>query len=346
MRRTPHVVATALLVTALVPLNTTTADNLTSDQVAAEILRMQDKADETAQLYTEASLRAEDLAVQIEEANAKLAQTTAELAELDAEMTRIAVDRYMGDISEASVMLDFDSTSDELQRNALLNVALETSATDLDTIDSVRGDLEREQQELDRLVKENDQLLEYLANRQEEIEDQLVQLAKLRERLKDAEVKAAYEAQLAKKKKEEAARIAAKSKGPTVVITTNWVCPVYGPKAFGDHWHYPRSGGRLHLGTDMISRAGTPLVAVVGGEVRQRNNTLGGITINLKGNDGNEYYYAHLSAYEGGPRQVKIGEVIGYVGRTGNAGTNHLHFEIHPGGGPAVNPYPTLRTYC
>ncbi len=95
-----------------------------------------------------------------------------------------------------------------------------------------------------------------------------------------------------------------------------------------------------------MSPHGTPLVAVVSGIVRMSTNRLGGNAVWLTGSDGNKYYYAHLSAWEGGDRGVSAGEVIGYVGATGNATANHLHFEIHPGGGAAINPYPTVRRHC
>ncbi len=123
-------------------------------------------------------------------------------------------------------------------------------------------------------------------------------------------------------------------------------CPVAGPRAFADTWGAPRSGGRSHEGVDMMSPGGTPLVAVESGSVQFKTTNLGGNSVWLNGGSGTRYFYAHLSAWEGSSRSVSQGEVIGYVGATGNTSTNHLHFEVHPGGGRAVNPYPYVRAAC
>jgi murein DD-endopeptidase MepM/ murein hydrolase activator NlpD len=121
------------------------------------------------------------------------------------------------------------------------------------------------------------------------------------------------------------------------------LCPMNG-SAYGDSWGAPRSGGRSHEGVDMLAPMGTPIYAVVSGTVNFRQNRLGGNAASLIGDNGNRYYYAHFASYEGASRRVTQGDVIGYNGDTGNAtGTPHLHFEIHPGGGLAVNPTPSVR---
>ncbi len=120
-----------------------------------------------------------------------------------------------------------------------------------------------------------------------------------------------------------------------------------GPVAFTDTWGAPRSGGRVHMGVDMMAPTGTPTVAPVSGAVSHRGNSVGGLSWHLQGDDGTYYYGTHLSGYANqGAGHVQAGTVIGYVGSSGNASTPHLHFEIHPNGGGAINPYPTVAKYC
>jgi LysM repeat protein len=121
-----------------------------------------------------------------------------------------------------------------------------------------------------------------------------------------------------------------------------WVCPVANASFFND-WGFPRAGGtRFHEGNDLFTKNGAPIRAPVAGTVRFKTGVLGGLQFNLIGADGVEYIGSHLSAKEREGR-VNAGDVIGYVGTSGNAqGTHpHLHFGMYVGG-LVVNPYPTL----
>jgi len=94
----------------------------------------------------------------------------------------------------------------------------------------------------------------------------------------------------------------------------------------------------------MLAPRGLPIYAVTSGNASFSSNRLGGNAVSLIGDNGFRYYYAHLSGYAGSSRRVSKGELIGYNGDTGNAtGTPHLHFQVHPGGGQAVNPTPYVR---
>ena len=99
-----------------------------------------------------------------------------------------------------------------------------------------------------------------------------------------------------------------------------------------------------HQGNDLFAPDGTPVLAPDDGSVRFTVDPIGGPSFYLKADDGTTYYGTHLSGYEGQARRVAAGEVIAYVGHGGNAATtpSHLHFEVHPAGGPAVDPFPYL----
>jgi len=124
------------------------------------------------------------------------------------------------------------------------------------------------------------------------------------------------------------------------------VCPVDQPMSYTDNWHAPRwSGGfHLHEGIDIFAPPGTPIRAPFDGVAVAADNPLGGIAVKVYGETG-YVYNAHLSSY-GTLGQVHAGDVIGYVGSTGNASGPHDHFEYHPGGGEAVNPFPFLNAVC
>jgi murein DD-endopeptidase MepM/ murein hydrolase activator NlpD len=127
-------------------------------------------------------------------------------------------------------------------------------------------------------------------------------------------------------------------------VGAGFVCPVLGPTAFSDTYGDSHQGIR-HLGVDMMGHLDQEIVAVVSGTVRHTQSGLGGNQIWLYGDDGNRYFYAHLNRY-GDAGRVGAGQVIGYMGSTGETGAVHLHFEVHPGGGAAVNPTPIVAAYC
>jgi murein DD-endopeptidase MepM/ murein hydrolase activator NlpD len=134
-------------------------------------------------------------------------------------------------------------------------------------------------------------------------------------------------------------------------VTPGFICPVAGPTYFLNTWGAPRSGGRTHKGVDMMGSRGTPLVAVGSGVVRKSYGSLGGNIIWLYADHGVNYFYAHLDGYPSGladGQWVQQGQVVGYMGDTGNPapGAFHLHFGIYPGGFTAVNPYPTVARTC
>jgi murein DD-endopeptidase MepM/ murein hydrolase activator NlpD len=134
--------------------------------------------------------------------------------------------------------------------------------------------------------------------------------------------------------------------------TAPYVFPVFGSgAAFSSDYGSPRAGTGWHHGNDIFAPIGVPVLAVADGVLSKVGvNTLGGNRLWLTDDLGNAYYYAHLSAYAAGIAdgvRVRGGEIIGFVGNTGQAITtpSHLHFEIHPGGGDSVNPYPYLLAW-
>ena len=130
-------------------------------------------------------------------------------------------------------------------------------------------------------------------------------------------------------------------------LPTLQVFPMQGGCGFTDTWHQPRSGGRLHEGVDIMGAKGLAIYATNDGVISRMSTggALGGNAIYVKIPNGTYFYYAHLDSFAPGIAAgvpVKAGQIIGYNGSTGST-TPHLHFEVHPFGGPAVNPYQFVK---
>ncbi len=128
------------------------------------------------------------------------------------------------------------------------------------------------------------------------------------------------------------------------------VCPVDGPHAIGDGFGIwvkrPKNqgGNHIHQGNDIIAPMGTPIRAPFDGVAVNAANKIGGKAVKVYGEFG-YVYNAHMSAY-GKLGEVEKGDVVGYVGATGNTSASHDHFEWHPNNGKAVDPYDFLMLVC
>jgi murein DD-endopeptidase MepM/ murein hydrolase activator NlpD len=128
--------------------------------------------------------------------------------------------------------------------------------------------------------------------------------------------------------------------------------PIAGTATYVHDWLFPRwgPGFRFHLGTDLFAPMGTPIRAPVDGIATTRTQALGGLTVRVTMPDGTFFYLAHLSGLVDGfvdGMAVRTGDIVGYVGDSGNArgGAPHLHIGIYPRAGPPVDPKPILDQF-
>lgn len=351
-------------------------------RAAEQIQAAQERADAASQAMFDAESRIDALELDIAGAEKELAEMEVELATMRRGLRAQAVEALVGAGSSGDfpLMLDVDQINDGLTADVMSAISRDAVHVDVDEYGQLIDDLHDARDRLENDRDDAERAKKEFAELRATAEAEVATLAELEaQRLVDDEIEhelqARREAEAAARAELEAQRTAAavpaaddpsESSSPgsapsaqpapdttpappepqPPTPTARIVCPVDGPHAFADTWGAPRSGGRNHEGVDMMAPGGTPLVAVESGSVNFKTNRLGGNAVWLTGASGTKYYYAHLSAWEGSSRAVSQGEVIGYVGNTGNTSANHLHFEVHPGGGLAVNPYPHVRAVC
>lgn len=332
------------------PMTSATADKYEeARELKGTIASLSASLDNAADKYSEAQSELAETEEDIADTRVHLAETKARLRRTQRHLNKRVKGIYRnGNIDFVEVVLGAKTFDQFLVRMELLRRIGLSDAKLLRRIKQLKREIEgtyaklrvqkqRQAKITARLKKTTDDIQAKLSEKQQMYDQVQVEIERMQE--------------LARQRRARAQASEASEEGNggggggSVDVSGNWAFPVAGAHAFSDDFGDPRSGGRSHQGTDIMASHGTPVVAVVGGSAETRENGLGGKTVWLSGNDGNEYYYAHLSGYAA-TGSVSIGQVIGYVGDTGNAaGTPHLHFEIHPGGGEAINPYPILAAH-
>ncbi|HUP69773.1 MAG TPA: peptidoglycan DD-metalloendopeptidase family protein [Acidimicrobiales bacterium] len=351
MRRAVVLVA-ALVVGVTAPFSHA-AEGAEKGPSAAELDRVQEKANRAAAGLgrAESSLaQAEDGIAELE---SKATQTRARLSSLEGQVRQMAIRQYLRSGAPESWMGEGDLTN-RVRGQALLRSVTQQQADAIDGYRATRAELDENKEALGEQLAARRKAVAELRKERSRISAELARLTAAQK---------AYQARVAAEKAA-AAKAAARSRSartaaPAAVNKTvadagrvlgsgDWICPVQGARAFSNDWGQPRSGGRRHQGNDIFASRGTPVVASVAGTVKGHSSSLGGISYYLTGVDGNTYFGTHLDRLSGASGKVGAGTVVGYVGSSGNADASspHLHFEIHPGGGAAVNPYPTVSRYC
>lgn len=385
-------VAVTFALVATASLATTAA----ADPPSAE--QVQNAKDRVTQLAQEAhaaqrqldaiSVRANAVAAELDREQGRLEKLTAELlhtqltlaqarAKYDAIVTQLndrARTMFMeGPGSDLEFLLGASSFSDLTDRLEYVNVVATNDADLATAVHNTKNVLSAKEQNLESLQTAQQAVVVTVREKRQEVADLLQQATS---KYNEIASKKAEAEKLAKKlSSQRQAWVNAHfsfsgSPHASVAMPPGWagtfeVCPVGQPRAYGDGFGAPRYAGgyHLHAGVDILAPMGTPIYATFAGYATENPNGLGGLAVEVHGAPGYTYN-AHLSAYsDHSTGSVQAGDVIGYVGDSGDAqgGPPHDHFEFHPNSfpstwiasyygyteiGSALNPYPLLVDAC
>ncbi len=276
--------------------------------------------------YEKARWRLEESEMRAAKTDRDIAATDKRLAEAKSRLSeRVGIMyRTSSSLGYLDVILGSDSYMDMVTRIDFVNRIGRHDANALAEVEALQASLAKQRAQLAQETKEKTRSLASLRSERDRLRKQL------------AAKQAAYD------------RIA-KSGGASPVApkgSLGMVFPVRGVYYYSDTWGASRGGGRRrHKGTDIMAARGTPVVAVRSGTITSKSGGIGGKVIWLRADNGWSFYYAHLDGWAVRSGRVSRGQVIGYVGDTGNAsgGAPHLHFEMQPPGSGSINPYPYLR---
>ncbi len=365
---------------ATAPVHADTKSELDAAKASLKSLEGQIKAEQAS--IASLTAQAASLATQIDRVNSKIANTQGQIADKEQQI-RAASDRLSaaqsqldqrawvayenGPGSNLEFLLGSTSLSDLTDRLEIVNTAAQSDEELILEIHNAQNLLASQQVDLQTLESQLQTTNAQLKTQQDALTAKLAAQQKLMDSLnKDETAAQALVDKLgAQYKAELAAAEAAKRAAEGFISGVFFKCPVSGAVAYADDFGAPRYAGgfHLHAGNDMLAAYGTPIVAPFDGTADTSPNDLGGLAVIVTGAAG-YVYNAHLSAYAGVfPRTVSQGELIGYVGDSGDAqgGPPHDHFEWHPNVippnpwvspygqsviGTAIDPFPYLNSVC
>lgn len=379
------VVSLALVLGAAVVLPALPAAAQTPDQdakaaerAARQIEDAQNRAHAAAAALAKAETQVATVEAERQQLEAVQRTTQERMDTARTNLSRLALQRYVrGDASSIPLSSTAEDLTAQVRADVMLRLFALGSTDAVDEFQRVGQDLDSQAKRLAQLAKQSAKSVAALDTARRQLDRRIGELKVTEEkRQNDAAVRRVLEARRAERLRQEEATAEAEAKAaaaraaaagsrsassgsgtagrpaarpsprPAAPSAAGMTCPVAGASAYVDSWGAPRSGGRRHEGVDMLGARGTPIVAVVDGSVQHKQSSLGGLTAWLTGANGFKYFYGHFDSF-GAAGSVSRGTVIGYMGDTGNArGTVHLHFEVHPGGGRAVNPTPYVRAVC
>jgi peptidoglycan LD-endopeptidase LytH len=309
------------------------------DRARREASEIKTERDRIASAFADADEQHDRTEEQIRETTAEVGRVKSDIGELQESLkTRIRTAYRMRGVGffqfllQAKSFRDFNVRLVSLQRQTLAD-------------ENVILQLRKKRSELDLKERELTSMKNVLEQRRENLMAQgrrtTINLAQANALVRK------YQGQLSR---EQIARLFSISRTTGGRVIGLGACPVDPPNVVTNSWGASRGGGtRRHQGNDIMASHGTPIRAVNSGTVtRTGSGGLGGIALYIW--DGStEYYYAHLARLSvSSGQRVSAGQLVGTNGDTGNArgGPPHLHFEIHPGGGGAIDPYPSLAAVC
>jgi murein DD-endopeptidase MepM/ murein hydrolase activator NlpD len=333
------------------------------NQIASQqqvLNRLSAEAAVIAERWEVANGRWEQVTSELHQTRVALAEAQAEYQDLKADLEERARQAYItGPGSGLEFLLGATSIVDLSARMEYVN-ALSQEDADLATeVQNVRNTLAAKKEDQEKLQTKAAKALKRVENEKAALDAKFDEQQAVLGDLNAAKARAEeLVKQLTKRYQNELEALTGlEFHGGTVFA----VCPVDQPRAVYDGFGAPRFAGGYHphAGNDIIAPQGTPIRATFDGYAQAGSNTLGGYSVNVYGDLGYTYN-AHLMQ-PGVTGQVSAGQVVGYVGATGDTSTPHDHFEWHPNVvpsdwpaspygysviGSAVNPFPLLSQVC